>query len=139
MATMLSHSSAVIGLAVLVPDDKVDAGDRVRAYRNYAALLQHCRRTLTHPSFPGYFETMKEIVVKIDDEAYQRAQGIANGRNISLSTLVEELMDSLAADAQPNSDDINNLFSTLDKGRNTDPIGRLGRSELHDRPVLHRY
>lgn len=82
---------------------------------------------------------MKEIVVKIDDDAYRRAEGIANARKISLSALVEELVESVTSDAQPNSDDINNLFSALDKGRNTDPIGRLGRQELHDRPVLHRY
>jgi hypothetical protein len=82
---------------------------------------------------------MKEIVLKIDDDAYRRAEGIANAREISLSALVEELVESATSNAQPNSDDINNLFSALDKGRNTDPIGRLGRSELHDRPVLHRY
>ena len=82
---------------------------------------------------------MKELVVKIDDDAYRRAEGIANARDISLSALVEELVESVTNDAQPNSDDIHHLFSALDKGRNTDPIGRLGRQELHDRPVLHRY
>lgn len=82
---------------------------------------------------------MKEIVLKIDDEAYRRAEGIAKARDISLSALVEGLVESVTNDAQPNSDDINNLFSALDQGRNTDPIGRLGREELHDRPVLHRY
>lgn len=82
---------------------------------------------------------MKEIVVKIDNDAYRRAEGIANARKISLSALVEELVESVTNDAQPNSDDINNLFSALDKGRNTETIGRLGRQELHDRPVLHRY
>ena len=82
---------------------------------------------------------MKELDVKIDDHAYRRAESIASARDISLSALVEELVESVTNDAQPNSDDINHLFSALDKGRNTDPIGRLGRQELHDRPVLHRY
>ena len=82
---------------------------------------------------------MKELVVKLDDHAYRRAESIASARDISLSALVEELVESVTNDAQPNSDDINHLFSALDKGRNTDPIGRLGRQELHDRPVLHRY
>jgi len=82
---------------------------------------------------------MKELVVKLDDHAYRRAESIASARDISLSALVEELVESVTNDAQPNSDDINNLFSALDKGRNTDPIGRLRRQELHDRPVLHRY
>jgi hypothetical protein len=81
---------------------------------------------------------MKEIVLKIDDDAYRRAEDIANARKISLSALVEELVES-ADEAQPDSNDINHLFSALDKGRNTEPIGRLGRQELHDRPVLHRY
>ena len=82
---------------------------------------------------------MKEIVLKIDDEAYRRAEDIANARKISLNALVEELVESVTDDAPPNSDDINHLFSALDKGRNTKPIGHLGREELHDRPVLHRY
>ncbi len=82
---------------------------------------------------------MKEIVVKIDDDAYRRAEGIANARKISLSALVEELVESATDDAQPNSDHINHLFSALDKGRNTESIGSSRRQELHDRPVLHRY
>lgn len=82
---------------------------------------------------------MKEIVLKIDDDAYRRAEEIANARKISLSALVEELVESVSNGAQPNPDDINNLFFALDKGRNTEPIGRLVRQELHDRPVLHRY
>ena len=82
---------------------------------------------------------MKEIVLRIDDDAYRRAEGIANARKISISALVEELVESVTNDAQPNSDDINNLFSALDKGRNRETIGRLGRQELYDRPVLHRY
>lgn len=81
---------------------------------------------------------MKEIVLEIDDEAYRRAEDVANARKISLNALVEELFESVTNDAQPNSDDINNLFLTLDKGRNTESIGRLGRQELHDRPVPHR-
>lgn len=81
---------------------------------------------------------MKEIVVKINDETYRRAEDLANARDISLSALVEEL-DSVANDTQPTPDDLNHLFAALDKGRNTEPIGRLGRQELHDRPVLHRY
>lgn len=82
---------------------------------------------------------MKEIVVKIDDDTYRRAEGLANAREISVSALVEELVESVTNETQPTANDINHLFSALDKGRNTEPIGRLGRQELHDRPVLHRY
>ena len=82
---------------------------------------------------------MKEIVVKIDDDAYRRAEGIANARKISLSALLEELVESVTNETEPTSDDVNNLFSALDQGRNTEPIGRLGRQDLHDRPILHRY
>jgi len=82
---------------------------------------------------------MKEIVLKVDDAVYQRVKDIARARNLSLNALVEELVESATDDARPNSDDIKNLFSALDKGRNTEPIGRLEREELHDRPVLHRY
>lgn len=82
---------------------------------------------------------MKEILVKIDDDAYRRAESIAKARKMPLSTFVEELVESATEDPRPNSDDIKSLFSALDKGRNTEPIGRLEREELHDRPVLHRY
>jgi predicted DNA-binding ribbon-helix-helix protein len=74
---------------------------------------------------------MKEIVLKIDDDAYWRGERIADARKVSLSALVEELLDSATNDARPNSDDINNLFAALDKGRNTEPIGRLERHELY--------
>lgn len=77
--------------------------------------------------------------MKIADDAYRRAEDIANARKISVTAMVEELVGSVTNDARPNSDDINHLFSTLDKGRNTKPIGRLGRQELHDRSVLHRH
>lgn len=82
---------------------------------------------------------MKEIVVKIDDDAFRRAEDIANARKISVVALVEELVESVTNEASPKSDDINHLFAALDKGRNTEPIGPLGRQELHDRSVLHRY
>lgn len=74
---------------------------------------------------------MKEIVLEIDDDAYLRGEDLASARKISLSALVEELLDSVTGDARPNSDDINNLFSALDKGRNTEPIGSLERRELY--------
>ena len=82
---------------------------------------------------------MKEIVVKIDDDAYRRAEGIANARKISVSAFVEELVESATEDGRPQSEDIANLFAALDKGRNTESIGPLRREELHDRPVLHRH
>ncbi len=78
-------------------------------------------------------------MVKLDDDAYRRAEGVANARKISLSALVEELVGSVTSDTQPNSEDVKNLFCALDKGRNTEPIGPLGRQDLHDRPVLHRH
>jgi predicted transcriptional regulator len=81
---------------------------------------------------------MKEIVVKIDDDAYRRAEGIANARKISVSAFVEELVESATEDGRPQSEDIANLFAALDKGRNTESIGPLRRQELHDRP-LHRH
>lgn len=82
---------------------------------------------------------MKEIVLKLEDDAYRRAEDIANARKISVSALLEELVESATNDAQPTSDDINNLFSALDKGRNADTVGRLDRQGLHDRTLLHRY
>jgi len=80
---------------------------------------------------------MKEIVVKIDDSAYQRAEEIASARQISVTALVEELLESATGNGQTHSQDVTALFAALDKGRNTDPVGTLRRDELHDRPILH--
>jgi hypothetical protein len=67
---------------------------------------------------------MKKIVLRIDDEAYRRAEDIASAGKISLNALVEELFEPVTNDGQPGSDHINNMFSALDKGRNTESIGR---------------
>lgn len=70
---------------------------------------------------------MKEIIIKIDDEAFRRAEGIADARKISVSALVEELVESATNEPQPSSDGLESLFTALDKGCNTDPIGRFER------------
>jgi antitoxin component of RelBE/YafQ-DinJ toxin-antitoxin module len=80
---------------------------------------------------------MKEIVVKIDDSAYQRAEQIASTRNISVTTLVKELVEAVTENGQVPSLDVTALFAALDKARNKNPIGTLRRDELHDRPILH--
>ena len=80
---------------------------------------------------------MKEIVVKIDDFAYERAEEIANARNISVNRLVKELVETVTGNGQAHSRGVTALFAALDKGRNTDPVGSLRRDELHDRPILH--
>ena len=79
---------------------------------------------------------MKEI--RVNDEAYRRAGDIAGARNITISDLVEELVESVAGDRYPVTSDLDALFAALDKGRDIKPVGRLRRHELHDRPVLHR-
>ncbi len=80
---------------------------------------------------------MKEI--RVNDEAYRRAGDIASARNITISDLVEELVESVTADRHPVTSDLDALYAALDKGRNTKPFGRLRRHELHERSVLHRY
>ena len=73
---------------------------------------------------------MKEIVVKIEDDAYYRAESLAQARKISVSDLVEELVESMTETAHPNSDDVATLFAALDKGLNTEPIVPVSRN--HD-------
>ena len=72
---------------------------------------------------------MKEI--RVNDEAYRRAGDIASARNITISDLVEELVESVTEDRHPVTSDLDVLFAALDKGRNTQPIGRLRRRELY--------
>jgi predicted nucleotidyltransferase len=68
---------------------------------------------------------MKEIIVKIDDDAYRRAEGIANARKVSVTTLIEQLVGSVTNGEQPNSSDIDSLFSALDKRRKLNPSADL--------------
>ena len=74
---------------------------------------------------------MKEI--KVNDDTYRRAEEIASVRNITISDLVEELVDSVTGNRDLVTSDLDTLFAALDKGRNTKPVGRLRRHELHDR------
>jgi len=67
---------------------------------------------------------MKEI--RVNDGAYRRAEDIASARNITISDLVEELVESVTENGHPVTSDLNALFAALDKGRNTQPVGRCG-------------
>ena len=80
---------------------------------------------------------MKEI--KVNDDTYRRAEEIASVRNITISDLVEELVDSVTGNRDLVTSVLDTLFAALDSGRSTKSVSRLRRDELHDRPVLHQY
>ena len=71
---------------------------------------------------------MKEI--RVNDAAYRRAGDIANARKITISDLVEELVDSVTGDRHPATSDLDALFAALDKGRNTKPVGHESHKGL---------
>jgi predicted DNA-binding ribbon-helix-helix protein len=83
----------------------------------------------TNPKVHKWLESVKKI--RINDDAYRRAGDIASARNITISDLVEELVESVTGDRHPVTSDLDALFASLDKGRNTKPVGRLGRCELY--------
>ena len=89
------------------------------------------------PRVRRWLESLKEI--KVNDDTYRRAEEIASVRNITISDLVEELVDSVTGNRDLVTSDLDTLFAALDSGRNTKSVGRLRRDELHDRPVLHQY
>ena len=91
----------------------------------------------TNPRVRRWLESLKEI--KVSDDTYRRARDIASARNITISDLVAELVESVTGDRHPVTSDLDALFAALDSGRNTKFVGRLRRDELHDRPVLHQY
>ena len=62
---------------------------------------------------------MKEI--KVNDDTYRRAEEIASVTNITISDLVEELVESVTEDRHPVTSDLDVLFAALDKGRNSQP------------------
>jgi predicted CopG family antitoxin len=75
---------------------------------------------------------MKNITLSIDDEVYRSARMKAAERNMSLSSLVRNYLQTLA-DASKHSDLKQDLFASMDNIQGVSASRRLSREQANDR------
>jgi hypothetical protein len=76
----------------------------------------------------------------IPDEVFKKAKLKAVQEGVALKeiftrALIRDLAEP-STDASARRARAARLFSALDQASNTQPVGRLNRDEIHDRPVL---
>ena len=77
--------------------------------------------------------------LEIPDELFKKAklQAVHEGvalKDVITRALEREFAPTVSGEARKAR--AKRLFSALDKARNTRPVGRLTREEIHDRPLL---
>lgn len=76
----------------------------------------------------------------IPDAVFKRAKLRAVHEGVPFKVVVTRALErDLAApanDVDTRRSRANRLFGALDRSRNTQPVGRLNRDEIYDRPVL---
>jgi hypothetical protein len=89
---------------------------------------------------------VKDLVVHLPDDVYERAERRAGERGATLSSEVADFVkiygEGAAAPSASNGaagpgQALGGLFAALDAGRNDVTVGVLTRNELYDRPILH--
>ena len=81
-----------------------------------------------------------KTTIDLPDEMLHRAKIIAAQRKTTLRELVitglSHALETSQIDEGQRRRRADALIAALDKGRNTEPIGRLNREEIHDRHQL---
>lgn len=76
----------------------------------------------------------------IPDNVFKKAKLKAVHEGMALKDIVTRALERelamSASDTSARRARADRLFAALDQARNTQPVGRLNRDELHDRPVL---
>jgi plasmid stability protein len=76
---------------------------------------------------------MKNITVAVDDEVYRAARIAAAERSTSVSALVREYLQTLAAPADVQARAAANLFQAMDRASGLRAADRLSRDAAHER------
>jgi hypothetical protein len=79
-----------------------------------------------------------KTTIDLPEEILHRAKVAAAQKKTTLKDLI---LLGLQTVLSPGADDRQacQLADALAKGHNTQPVGRLNREEIYDRPVLHRH
>ena len=76
----------------------------------------------------------------IPDQLFKKAKLKAVHEGMALKDIVTRALErdlaSPVSDTDTRRARADRLFAALDQARNTQPVGRLNRDEIHDRPVL---
>lgn len=78
--------------------------------------------------------------LEIPDSLFKKAKLKAVHEGLALKDIINRALErdlvSAADDTKTRRTRASRLFAALDQARNTQPVGRLNRDEIYDRPVL---
>lgn len=78
--------------------------------------------------------------LEIPDALFKRAKLKAVHEGMALKDVINRALErdlmSASDETKTRRTRANQLFAALDQARNTQPVGRLNRDEIYDRPVL---
>ena len=78
--------------------------------------------------------------LEIPDKLFKRAKLKAVHEGLALKDIINRALErdlaSSVEDTTARRTRADRLFAALDQARNTQPVGRLNRDEIYDRPVL---
>ncbi len=78
--------------------------------------------------------------LEIPDNLFKKAKLRAVHEGLALKDIVNRALErdlaSTVDDVKTRRTRAERLFAALDQARNPQPVGRLNREEIHDRPVL---
>ncbi len=79
-----------------------------------------------------------KTTIDLPDDILHRAKVVAAQRKTTLKKLVIHSLISELESPRRNMDDTEAFVSALSRGSNTEPVGKVHRHEIYDRPIFHR-
>ena len=78
-----------------------------------------------------------KTTIDIPDEILHRAKIVSAQRKTTLKALIMNGLKQELDGVSDNKIEVDSLVEALSKGRNNQPVGKLSREEIYDRPLLH--
>lgn len=78
-----------------------------------------------------------KTTIDIPDEILHRAKIVSAQRKTTLKALIMNGLKQELDGVSDNQIEVDSLVEALSKGRNNQPVGKLSREEIYDRPLLH--
>ena len=77
-----------------------------------------------------------KTTIDIPEEILHRAKIVSAQRKTTLKALIMNGLKQELDGVSDNQIEVDSLVEALSKGRNTQPVGKLSREEIYDRPLL---
>lgn len=78
-----------------------------------------------------------KTTIDIPEEILHRAKIVSAQRKTTLKALIMNGLKQELDGVSDNKIEVDSLVEALSKGRNNQPVGKLSREEIYDRPLLH--